>query len=200
MSVCHRKDGCRSIELLVLGFSTYNRLMRREPLSELKVVVQCHETWASMNGTERVRHCSQCGRNVFNISNMTHSDAVDLVRRMEGRACVRYYQRQDGTILTRDCSVRDRVSLFVRLRLATICGVLGITMTTGCIGSTGSGDKDLPPSVNSKSDFSIEHLSRDEGSNRHQKPHQKSRLPVEYRTSHFRWTWLYDGVRSVSID
>jgi len=124
--------------------------MRREPLSELRVVNQCPASWDGMAGNERVRHCSQCNLNVFNISDMSHAEAVDLVKQTEGRVCVRYYQRTDGTILTRDCSVRDRLSLGIRLKVAAICGVVGITMSTGCMGSTGPDHADNAPATKAK--------------------------------------------------
>lgn len=115
-----------------------------------------------MTGTDRVRHCSQCDLNVFNISNMTHAEAVDLVKQTEGRVCVRYYQRRDGTILTRDCSVRDRVSLSSRLALAAICSVVGITVTTGCMGARGDDYKDIPPAPKSADKVKDkQHLSQD---------------------------------------
>jgi hypothetical protein len=47
---------------------------------------------------------------------MTKYDAEHLLRTTEGRLCVRYYQRTDGTILTKDCpvgwaKVKQRLSL-----------------------------------------------------------------------------------------
>jgi hypothetical protein len=48
---------------------------------------------------------------------MTRYDAEHLLRLSEGRLCVRYFQRPDGTILTQDCPVgwariKQRVSIF----------------------------------------------------------------------------------------
>lgn len=145
--------------------------MRREPLSELRVVNRCSASWDQMTGTERVRHCSQCDLNVFNISDMTRAEAVDLVKQTEGRVCVRYYQRRDGTILTRDCSVRDRVSLSSRLALAAVCGVLGITMSTGCImGARADDYKDNPPSTKSSSESQKDHKFQLDRAARHKDP------------------------------
>jgi hypothetical protein len=36
---------------------------------------------------------------------MTREEAEDLIRRTDGRLCVRFYKRRDGTILTRNCPV-----------------------------------------------------------------------------------------------
>jgi len=71
-----------------------------------------------MEGDERVRFCSQCKLNVFNLSSMSRREAEALVRSKEGRLCIRFYRRSDGTILTDNCPVglraaRRRVALLL---------------------------------------------------------------------------------------
>jgi hypothetical protein len=56
-----------------------------------------------MQGDDKVRFCDQCRLNVYNLSAMSRRQAQDLVRQREGRLCVRFYQRADGTVLTQDC-------------------------------------------------------------------------------------------------
>ena len=58
-----------------------------------------------MAGDSRKRFCGECRLNVYNLSNMTRYDAENLLRLSEGRLCVRYFQRPDGTVLTQDCPV-----------------------------------------------------------------------------------------------
>jgi hypothetical protein len=58
-----------------------------------------------MYGDERVRFCSQCNLNVYNLSSMTLDEAEVLLLRTEGRLCVRYFVRKDGTVLTKDCPI-----------------------------------------------------------------------------------------------
>jgi len=58
-----------------------------------------------MYGDDRVRFCGQCSQNVFNLSAMTTEEAEDLIRRADGKLCVRFYRRDDGTILTKNCPV-----------------------------------------------------------------------------------------------
>jgi len=58
-----------------------------------------------MHGNDRVRFCGGCSQNVFNLSAMTTEEAEDLIRRADGRLCARFYRRDDGTILTKDCPV-----------------------------------------------------------------------------------------------
>jgi hypothetical protein len=58
-----------------------------------------------MDGDARVRFCRECNRNVYNLSAMTEREAQRVVAEREGRLCVRFYQRSDGTVLTSDCPV-----------------------------------------------------------------------------------------------
>ena len=51
-----------------------------------------------MKGDQRVRFCDQCKLNVYNLSEMSRPAAERLVLQTEGRLCVRYYQRADGTM------------------------------------------------------------------------------------------------------
>ena len=80
-----------------------------------------------MIGDERVRFCGQCELNVYNLSAITKAQAENLIVRTEGRLCVRFYRRRDGSILTQDCPVglralRQRMS---RIRRAVTAGLLG---------------------------------------------------------------------------
>jgi hypothetical protein len=47
-----------------------------------------------------------CKKNVYHLSNMSRAEAEALLEEHEGRVCVRFYQREDGSILTEeDCPV-----------------------------------------------------------------------------------------------
>ena len=75
-------------------------------LDDLRVASPCKAEWSAMTGTDRVRHCGSCAKNVYNLSNLTRGEAEALIAASEGRpTCVRYYQRTDGTILLADCAV-----------------------------------------------------------------------------------------------
>src|SRR5215469_12583661 len=74
-------------------------------LDNVKVAAPCPADWDGMIGNERVRYCGQCNLNVYNISAMSRKDAENLIAKTEGRLCIRYYQRKDGTILTDNCPV-----------------------------------------------------------------------------------------------
>lgn len=74
-------------------------------LDKVKVAAPCSAEWRFMYGDDRVRFCGQCSKNVYNLSAMNRQEAEDLIRRMEGHLCVRYYRRMDGTIITNNCPV-----------------------------------------------------------------------------------------------
>lgn len=78
---------------------------RYSPLKSLKVASPCPALWEDMYGDSRVRFCGQCSLNVYNLSGMTTEDAERVIAEHEGRLCVRYYRREDGTVLTQDCPV-----------------------------------------------------------------------------------------------
>jgi len=86
-----------------------------------------------MIGSEQMRFCGQCNLNVYNLSGMTRDAAESLIARNEGRLCVRFYRRADGSILTRDCpvglrAIRDRVSYWTK---AIIAAALTFLATVG---------------------------------------------------------------------
>jgi hypothetical protein len=87
------------------------------PLDNLRVASPCPADWNAMQGDDRKRFCGECKLNVYNLSGMTRYDAEHLLRMSEGRLCVRYFNRSDGTVLTKDCPVgwalvKKRVSVF----------------------------------------------------------------------------------------
>lgn len=75
------------------------------PLDHIKIASPCSADWDSMIGNNRQRYCGECKLNVYNLSGMTRDEAENLILQSEGRVCVRYFRRGDGTILTVDCPV-----------------------------------------------------------------------------------------------
>jgi hypothetical protein len=107
-------------------------------LNSIRIASPRHVDWETMTGDERKRFCGDCKLNVYNISEMTKKDAANLIRQSEGRACLRLYMRQDGTIITDNCpvglrKVRERilkVAAIVTAQLA-IAGILS-SHAQGC--------------------------------------------------------------------
>lgn len=74
-------------------------------LKNIRIASPCNQSWAKMTGDEKSRFCQLCELNVYNLSGMTKQEAESFLSQKEGRVCVRYFQREDGTILTKDCPV-----------------------------------------------------------------------------------------------
>ena len=77
-------------------------------LDTVRVATPCESSWDQMAGDQRVRHCDQCDLNVYNLSGMSRKAAEAMLNNTEGRVCVRFYRRLDGTIITADCPVGIR--------------------------------------------------------------------------------------------
>jgi hypothetical protein len=95
----------------------------RNPLDHVQVAAPCKADWDQMLGSDRMRFCGQCNLNVYNLSGMTRSEAESLIARNEGRPCVRFYRRFDGSIITSDCptglsAIRRRVSYLTKALVA----------------------------------------------------------------------------------
>ena len=100
-------------------------------LGRLRVAAPCSANWDEMFSFEgeRIRYCSQCQLNVYNLSAMTRAEAEALVGRTEGRLCVRFYRRADGTILTQNCPVGLRA---LKRRVAWIGqAMMGMLLSLG---------------------------------------------------------------------
>lgn len=74
-------------------------------LPNIRVASPCRADWEAMTGDDRIRACASCNKNVYNLSEMTRDEAEALIMAKEGRLCVRYFQRSDGTILLKDCVI-----------------------------------------------------------------------------------------------
>ena len=65
-------------------------MSKKDVIDAIEVKTPCGESWHEMQGNEKVRFCSHCSKDVNNISEMTRKEALRLVRRSEGRLCIRY--------------------------------------------------------------------------------------------------------------
>ena len=113
-------------------------------LKNVRVAAPCGQSWEAMEGDDRSRYCGACRLNVYNLSGMSLEEARKLIRSREGRLCVRFYQRRDGTVLTKDCPVGVRLA---RRKLANaIAFTLMILISgLGIAARALRGDKPSPP-------------------------------------------------------
>jgi hypothetical protein len=62
-----------------------------------------------MPGDDHARLCGVCDKHVYNLSILSREEGNELIREKEGKLCVRFYRRFDGTVLTADCPVGLRM-------------------------------------------------------------------------------------------
>jgi hypothetical protein len=109
-----------------------------DPVDRIEIPTPCSVPWDSMHGDQRVRHCASCRKNVYNISEMTRAQALQLMASREP-VCLRIYRRPDGTVVTNDCWSRLRAArrrwmwAFVAM-LANIRWVRLVAMFVGIAG------------------------------------------------------------------
>src|SRR5262245_2331435 len=124
-----------SIEHVVLSLTTVSipggasMPKLTSPLDHIKIAAPCSADWDQMFSFEdkRVRFCSQCNLNVYNLSDMSRQDAEALINKTEGRLCVRFYRRADGSILTQNCPIGLKA---IRRRVAWVAQVvLGMVLS-----------------------------------------------------------------------
>jgi hypothetical protein len=106
------------------------------PLDNIRIAAPCSSDWNQMMGDERVRFCQQCSLNVYNLSSMTRREAEALISNTEGRLCVRYYRRRDGTVLTKNCpeglrAIKRRLSRVASAALSAVLSFFtGVSLNT----------------------------------------------------------------------
>ena len=107
--------------------------MFTNPLDSIRIASPCKSDWNEMYGDGRRRFCGECKMNVYNLSGMSRTEAENLLINSEGRLCVRFYRRKDGTVLTKDCPVgwqalKRKASRFAVAFSSLIAGVLAGTI------------------------------------------------------------------------
>jgi hypothetical protein len=104
-------------------------------LDQIAVAAPCPVSWDAMHGDHQVRFCARCERNVYNLSEMSAVEAVQLIEARQGQLCVQLFRRRDGTLVTADCPVgwRWRVFKFLRRRrLAWAAALFALVFLSGC--------------------------------------------------------------------
>ena len=109
----------------------------KHPLDHVRIASPCKADWDQMIGTDRMRFCGQCSLNVYNLSGMTRAEAESVIAANEGRLCVRFYRRRDGSIITQDCpvglrAVHARVSYWMKATAAAVLTFRPRSAFTAC--------------------------------------------------------------------
>ena len=101
------------------------------PLENIKIASPCAADWDEMVGDNQRRFCGACKLNVYNLSGMSRREAENLIVQSDGRLCVRFYKRPDGSILTEDCPVGWQVIRRNISKTATAFASLVFTALSG---------------------------------------------------------------------
>jgi hypothetical protein len=107
-------------------------------LEGIRIASPCTAAWNEMEGDDRFRFCRQCQKYVYNLSSMSRLEAEALVNSVEGRVCVRFYKRADGTVLTEDCPVGLRQKV-IHWTLGSLAGAVAVLLALVGADATGSG-------------------------------------------------------------
>lgn len=65
-------------------------MSKKSFIDSVEVKTPCTEEWDKMTGTNKIRFCSHCAKDVNNISEMTRKEAMRLVRSAGPELCIRY--------------------------------------------------------------------------------------------------------------
>jgi hypothetical protein len=102
-------------------------------LDSITIPVACPVPWDAMRGDHRTRFCDQCSQNVHDVSELTRTEALQLVTGGEKVPCLRLYRRQDGRVMTADCLTRrERVWKWLRRRLSWAAALFALVFFMGC--------------------------------------------------------------------
>lgn len=71
-------------------------------LDSVSIEKPCSASWDEMAGNDQVRFCRHCALSVNDLSTMTRAKAEKLVRRSNGRLCLRIQRDPMGQVITRD--------------------------------------------------------------------------------------------------
>jgi len=71
-------------------------------LDRICIAMPCSIGWENMKGTDEVRLCSGCDKNVYNISVVSKKRAEQILQNTE-QPCVRLYRNADGSIVSDEC-------------------------------------------------------------------------------------------------
>ena len=125
---------------------------RIDSLKIIDVAAPCDADWDAMTGDERVRRCQLCQMNVYNLSEMTEAEALELVNQREGRLCIQFYRRADGTMLTKDCpiglkAIRKAIRQKIARMWASMAALAGAILVGGIFGRSAGAEKLSEPAI-----------------------------------------------------
>lgn len=99
-------------------------MSKQKLIEQINIKEPCSESWDEMDGNDEVRFCGHCNLNVNNLSAMTRRKALKIVKKANGRICVRYMQNP----VDKKPVFGDKIYQITR-RAGIAAGVLGASLT-----------------------------------------------------------------------
>jgi hypothetical protein len=125
-------------------------------LERVVVAAPCPMSWDNMSGDDKVRHCSGCERNVYNLSAMSDTEAESFLQVNGSSQCLTFYRRADGTVMTDNCprglkAIRDRITLWSRVAAGFVASVISFGVSADAQKSSERVQKTLQNQQNNSS-------------------------------------------------
>ncbi|MBX9722096.1 MAG: hypothetical protein K2X81_11920 [Candidatus Obscuribacterales bacterium] len=103
-------------------------------LDDLVIAAPCPLSWESMVGDDRVRLCTGCSKNVYNIIDMTDKEAEHFLQENGATQCMRIFRRADGKIMTDNCprglrEIRNKCRLVAKIAATLLASLFSLSMT-----------------------------------------------------------------------
>lgn len=113
-------------------------------LNVIDVKEPCTASWEEMRGDEVRRFCGHCQLNVYDLSAMSRQEAENFVAASGGQACVRFYRRADGTVVTADCQnawrrAAGRAARSTRRLVGATVSAIAAVLAVGLMGNRAVG-------------------------------------------------------------
>src|SRR4051812_29388497 len=108
-----------------------------DALESLAIPTPCPVPWGGMRGDDQSKFCDRCRRQVFDLSALTATEAVELLAGPGGGPCVRLCRRPDGRVLTADCPGGVRVQVWLGRRAAWAASLFAFLLLPACQGVQG---------------------------------------------------------------
>ncbi|TWT98518.1 hypothetical protein [Stieleria varia] len=99
-------------------------------LDHLVIKTPCTMDWGLMDGDNRKRFCSRCEKHVYDVSQMTRDEALELFAG-DGTICAKIYRRPDGTIVTSECPPQEKKLAKRRLQFSIGALIALLTASAG---------------------------------------------------------------------
>jgi hypothetical protein len=111
-------------------------------LDEVKPAAPCRVRWDEMEGVGAVRCCRTCNKPFYDLSAMTHEQAVGLLVGSAQSARAGIYRRDDGTLAVGDCpkgTQRRQARREMAVLAALVVGIAAALFASGQGPSVSSG-------------------------------------------------------------